>query len=259
MASGVIIMDLTLHILAVSLFFAILILTQVGRAISRRQKASSHPNLGIIDAAVFGLLGLLVAFTFSGAASRFDARRQLIIQEVNAIGTAYLRLSLLPSQAQAELRDDFRQYVQARAAIYRKLPDAEAAEIELARSKTLQDAIWDKGVRASRSADAPQAALLLLPALNEMIDITTTRLVALQTQGPLIVLGLLSAVALAAALLVGHAIAVTPAHGWLHVLIFAAVLTATVYVIVDLEYPRAGLIRIQAVEQLLADLLRNMK
>jgi hypothetical protein len=231
----------------------------VGRTISRRRAIPSHPGFGIVDAAVFGLLGLLVAFTFSGAASRFDARRQLIVQEVNAIGTAYLRLALLPSQAQAELRHDFRQYVEARVAIYRKLPNPEGARIELVRAKTLQDTIWDKCVRASRGAETPHAALLLLPAVNEMIDITTTRTMALQTQSPLIVLGLLSAVALAGALLVGHAIADTAAHSWLHVLIFAAVLTATIYVIVDLEYPRAGLIRIQAAEQLLADLLHSMK
>jgi hypothetical protein len=70
---------------------------------------------------------------------------------------------------------------------------------------------------------------------------------------------LLCVVALASALLVGHAIAAAKAHSWTHVVIFAAVLTATIYVIVDLEYPRAGLIRIQAIDRLLADLLEDMK
>jgi len=157
------------------------------------------------------------------------------------------------------LRNVFRQYVEARTAIYRKLPDIEAATLELARSKALQDAIWEKAVAACKTADGPQAALLLLPALNQMIDITTTRTVALQTHSPAIVLVLLAAVALAGALLVGHAVAAAPAHSWLHVFIFAAALTATIYVIVDLEYPRAGLIRIEAVDQLLVGLFDNMQ
>jgi len=204
-------------------------------------------------------MGLLVAFTFSGAASRFDTRRQLIVQEVNAIGTAYLRLKLLPPQAQAELRSDFRKYVEARTAIYRKLPDVEAAKLELARSKVLQDAIWEKAVAVSKAAEGQQAALLLLPALNQMIDITTTRTVALQTHAPAMVLWLLCGVAFAGALLAGHAIAGVKAHSWVDVLLFAAVLAATIYVIVDLEYPHAGLIRIEAVERLMADLLDSMK
>ena len=61
-------------------------------------------------------LGLLIAFTFSGATSRFEARRHLLTEEANAIGTAYLRLDLLPATAQPELRRMMRAYVDARMA-----------------------------------------------------------------------------------------------------------------------------------------------
>jgi hypothetical protein len=241
------------------LFLAILALAQIGRTIGRRHPAAiANPGRGLIAAGVFGLLGLLFAFAFSGAESRFEKRRQLIVQEVNAIGTAYSRLKLLRPQDQSVLRKDFRDYVEARTAIYHKLPDVQAAKIELARSKALQDAIWEKAVAAARAAGEPQAALLLLPALNEMIDVTTTRTVALQTHAPAAVLWLLCGVALAGALLVGHSLAGVEARSWVEVIVFAAVLAATIYVIVDLEHPRAGLIRIQAVEQLLADLLHGM-
>ena len=67
-------------------------------------------------------MGLLLAF-LAGAASRFDARRSLIVQEANTIGTAYLRLDLLPAEAQVKLKEDFRQYVDSRLAIYRALPN----------------------------------------------------------------------------------------------------------------------------------------
>jgi len=68
----------------------------------------ARAGAGAVEGSVFGLLGLLIAFTFSGAAFRFDARRQLAVEETNAIGTAYLRLDLLPADKQPALRDSFR-------------------------------------------------------------------------------------------------------------------------------------------------------
>ena len=79
------------------------------RSRSREQKFSSGP--GVIDGAVFGLMALLLGFSSSGAVSRFDARRELIVQETNAVGTAWLRVDLLPEAAQPQIRDDFRTYL----------------------------------------------------------------------------------------------------------------------------------------------------
>ena len=83
----------------------------------------SDAGLNALDGAVFALMGLLIAFTFSGAASRFEVRRALIVQETNDIGTAYLRLDLLPADAQPALRQDFRDYVDARLKFYASLTD----------------------------------------------------------------------------------------------------------------------------------------
>jgi hypothetical protein len=79
---------------------------------------------------IFGLMGLLIAFTFSGAASRFDSRRRLVVEETNAIGTAYLRIDLSPISAPPVLRENFRRYVDARLEVYGKLPDIRAAKEE---------------------------------------------------------------------------------------------------------------------------------
>ncbi len=105
-------------LLAGGLFIALLAFLEVGRRIGRaaRQEGKEAGNrlAGAVDAAVYGLLGLLIAFTFSGAAARFEARRHLIIEEANDIGTAYLRLDMLPAEAQAALKEKFRQYVDSR-------------------------------------------------------------------------------------------------------------------------------------------------
>ena len=163
------------------LFFGILLSWEIGRRIGLRQKAQDPKwaaGVGIVEGAVFGLMGLLLAFTFSGASARFDQRRQLIVEEVNDIGTAYLRLDLLRAEARHKLQEGFRQYVEARLNTYRKLPDVEAAEAEHARALQLQGDIWTQAVAACREAESPQATMLLLPALNAMIDISTTRTLA---------------------------------------------------------------------------------
>jgi len=106
---------MTLFLLA-----AVIACIELGRRIRirRNQKDEAPSGLSTIDGAVFGLMGLLLAFTFSGAESRFDTRRQLIVQESNAIGTAYLRVDLLPATAQPQLREDFRSYTDSRIALY---------------------------------------------------------------------------------------------------------------------------------------------
>ena len=85
---------------AVLLFFGMLILLEAGRrfGVRRRPKESEgeRGSLGTVEGAVFALFGLMVAFTFSGAATRFNEKRMLIAEEVNAIETAYLRLRLVP-------------------------------------------------------------------------------------------------------------------------------------------------------------------
>src|SRR4051794_33558380 len=107
------------------------------------------------DAAVFGLMGLLVAFTFSGAASRFDARQQLIVEESNTIGTAYLRVDLLPAHSQPALRDLFRRYLDARLETYRKIPDLVAVAAEMNRAEALQREIWTQAVAGCKETGSP--------------------------------------------------------------------------------------------------------
>jgi hypothetical protein len=256
-------MNFTLLALAVAagLFLAVLAFLEIGRRIgcSARAKAGEKAasGAGAIDAAVYGLLGLLIAFTFSGAATRFEARRHLIVEEANAIGTAYLRLDMLPAEARKSLQEKFRQYVDSRLEVYRKLPDIEAAKTGLSRSASIQSEIWSEAVAASRAILPQPAAMLLLPALNQMIDITTTRTVAGQNHPPSIIFVMLILLALLSALLAGYGMACSSSR--IHMLVFAAILSFTIYVIFDLEYPRLGLIQIDAADQVLVEVRESMK
>ncbi len=247
---------------SVGLFLGMLALQEVGHRVGRRRAkkatAAEESSAGVVDGAVFALLGLLLAFQFAGAAGRLDKRREIVVQEANAIGTAYLRLDLLGSEQQSELRDLFRRYTDARIRMYDVLPDLAAAEVEKTTSQTLQGEIWSRAVAACRGGATPPA-LLLLPALNEMIDVTTTREISARTHVPPLVVALLFAVALMSALLAGVAMPRDQERNLLHMVVFAAVTAILVYAILDLEYPRLGFIQIGAADQALRDTRQMMK
>jgi hypothetical protein len=255
---------LTATILAVVLFFGILLLLEVGRRIGERRLAQdpegARIGTGVVEGAVFALIGLLIAFTFSGAASRFDDRRDLVVEETNAIGTAYLRLDLLPEDLQPQMRELFRRYLDARIAVYRRLPDLAAAMAELEVADSLQGQIWRQAVAASRfEGIAPDAVKLLLPALNDMIDITTVRTMAARQHPPSVVFAMLVVMILAGALFAGYGMAGGKSRNWLHSLGFALVISVAVYIIIDLEYPRLGLIQVDDFDQALVELRETMR
>jgi hypothetical protein len=224
-----------------------------------RDPEGTKAGNGVIDGAVFGLLGLLIAFTFSGAAARFDARRALIVEEANSIGTAWLRLDLLPGNAQPALREKFRQYLDARLAAFRKIPDLAAAAADLDRANVLQTEIWAQAIAACRDSGSQPATMLVLPALNEMFDVAATRTTAAQMHPPLIIYLLLGLLVLAGSLLAGYGMGVGRIRNWVHALAFVLVMAVAVYVILDYEFPRVGLIRIQGFDQVLMDLRQSMK
>jgi hypothetical protein len=245
---------------AVFLFLGMICLSEVGRLLAR-QRARRDPDgawlgIGVVDGAVFGLLGLVVAFTFSGAASRFDVRRNLIVEEANAIGTAYLRLDLLPSQAQPALRQSFRQYLDSRISVYQRFPHIEAVQAEIEKGKQLQTEIWTRALADVQRSQS--TTMLLVPALNQMFDIATTRTMSMIIHPPVIIFVMLFGLALIAATLAGYSMANAKSRDWLHMIGFAAVTAISFYVIVDIEYPRQGAIRIGGLDQALLDLRRSM-
>lgn len=249
-------------LISAALFLGILICLEVGFRVGRRNsgkyRESAHEGIGVIEAAIFGLLGLLLGFTFAGGASRLDARRQLVVQEANAIGTAYLRLDVLPIDGQPEMHRLFRDYVEARLRVYEKLPDRAAAEQELARATELQNEIWSHAVVGSRNDSTQNTARLLLPAINDMIDVTTERTVALDTHLPRLIFALLATVAVTSGLLAGYAMAKRGRRSVLHMILYAAVIAVTLYAVLDLENPRFGLIRLDAADRALLQLRESI-
>jgi hypothetical protein len=134
-----------------------------------------------------------------------------------------------------------------------------AAEMEMAESKKILEEVWKEAVAATRLPDShPSSGLLLLPALNKMIDISTTRTMALQLHPPRIIYGLLFGLGLICSLLAGFRMSSGQHRSCLHILDFTVLTVIIVYVMLDVEYPRSGLIRLESADQLLVNLREHM-
>lgn len=249
-------------ICAVLLAFAIFGLIEVGRRVGKQcfhaEGEDSTKGFTAIEGAMFALLGLILAFSISGALNRFDARRQLVITEANAVGTAWLRIDLLPEDARPPLRELFRRYLDSRIRTYQQAPDYDAFRRELKKSAALQQEIWDLAVPAAARETRPGGTMLLLPALNEMFDITTTRAESMRIHSPPVIFGMLGALAFACSLFAGYDMAMRRRRNLLHSVSFAVVMAVTTYVIVDIEFPRIGLVQVSDSDQVMVDLRRGM-
>jgi hypothetical protein len=249
--------------IASCLFVGILLCLELGyrtgRQARERHPEWAHEGIGVIEAAVFALLGLLLGFSFAGGASRLDDRRQLIIKEANAIGTAYLRLDLLPAPDQPEMRGLFRKYLDARLGVYDALPDESSSRQQLDLSNKLQEEIWRKSVEDAGHVPSQDTTRLLLPALNEMMDVATARTIALRTRLPNLIFALLTLVALLSGILAGFAMAKRQTRSRLHMFIYAGVIALTVFAILDLDDPRSGLIRLTRADSALLQLRESIR
>lgn len=249
--------------LFIGLFAGILASLEAGYRIgcNKSNKTPEHAfeGNGAMEAAIFSLLGLLLAFSFSGATARFDARRQLIVQEANTIGTAYQRLDLLPAADQPALRQLFREYLDARLQGFQKILDRPAADQEFTRAAQIEQQIWSQAIAAGRTDPSQNVARLLLPSLNQMTDVASQRAVALETYMPELIFWLLVCVTLMSGVLAGYAMARRARRSWLHMVLFSAIISVTISVMFDFNYPRYGLIRVDAADNVLLQLRETMR
>jgi len=247
---------------ASSLFGGMLVMLEVGRRFGARAFAAdseAKSGTGPIEGAVFALLGLLVAFTFSGALGRFEERRTWILDEANAVGTAWLRVDLVPEAQREPLRTALRAYVDARLEGYAQRAADPDAEGEFTKAERAGADLWKAAMVAVQPPAMPAAGTLLLPALNEAFDIAAARTLATRRHPPRIVYVMLYLLALSAALFAGYGMGVCKRRRWLHTVGFSFVICGTVGVTMDIEYPRQGLIRVDAFDRTLASVRAGWK
>ena len=238
----------------------------LGLRYREREKTENLGGLATVEGAIFGLMGLLLAFTISGALQRFDDRRQLVLQEATAVTTAYDRLGLFEGDVASQLRNRLKDYVRARVDLYRMQHDfllwqsmedfSREQQTQLAHFK---NDLWNAAVVACPKSAYQPACASALPALNGVFEVALLRAGASEKHPPQIIYVMLFGLGVGCSLLAGFGMAASPARSWVHMVLFAGTMTVALYIVTDMEYPRLGLIRIEVFDHFLADAYAHMQ
>jgi hypothetical protein len=192
----------------------------------------------------------------SMAVSRFEARKELVLNEANAIGTSYLRTRLLPEPERTSVRNLLRDYVANRLAFPSAGDDQQRLETVRLQGQRLQDEIWDQSAAYAEKAPNPVLAGILLQSLNQAFDIESARWMAFYNHVPAAVMYLNAIVALATATLVGYAFGIDGIRHIFSMCLLGLAIAVVLGVIVDLDRPRRGFIRVS--QQPMIDLQRQL-
>lgn len=232
------------HLVALAVFGGSLLVLEVAYQFGRRVKPKeAAPQLATVQGATLGLLGLLLGFSFSGATGRFIDRQDIVVREANAIGTAYLRADLLePARADA-LRTALRDYLDARIVLFSELDSARMTTVR-ARLAELQTSAWSTATEAVRSN--PAIGNLVLPPLNEMFDLLSTRDNLSERHIPPIVLLLLCGCAALSISTIGYGCGLQRRRGLGTVGTFTVLISVALWITIDFDYPRRGLIKVSS-------------
>lgn len=218
----------------------------VAPLVSRFRNDEEHDSFAPVQSSLLGLLALLLAFTFSMSASRYDARRHVLIEEANAIGTAIHRADLYPEDERKELRANFKNYVEARITFHDAGMSAKDLDETTARSTEISGKIWAIAVSGAQGPDSFVRSSQMIPALNNMIDLVTTRNAARQETVPDSIVWMLLALCLMGSIIVGSG---KPRPGRIACITFALMISSSVFLIVDLDRPAHGSITLEALHQ----------
>lgn len=206
--------------------------------------------VGSMVAATLGLLAFLLAFTFGIAATKFEERRKLVIEEANAIGTTYLRARYLPDTYKTEIETLLKEYVSTRLEALKPGKLAQG----ITKSEELQDQLWAEAVAVAKQNPNSEVVGLFITSLNEVIDLHTKRMsVGVHFRLPIIIWSVLYFVAILAIGSVGYQIGLFHARYIVITLLLILTFSSVLILIVDLDRPQEGFIKVN--QQPLIDLM----
>jgi len=224
-------------------FFAVLLPLLIGQqlGVSSRKKSDEVPQIQISSVVVtaFGLLTLMIAFTFQIAASRYEARKQLLMDEVTKIRTGYLRAGLIPEPYRTNTKSLLIEYVDDRLQV---AYDLEALGRALKRSQQILDSLWKYSEILAEQDRSSEAFALYIISVNEIIDAQNQRLtVALQYRIPRAVIISLFLIEIFSMLVLGYQFGISGKRNSKLNLVLALIFTVVIFLILVLDRPELGL------------------
>lgn len=244
-------------LLCAVLFIVMICMVWVGSVFRKRRGKETSPSA--IEGSLLGLLGLLLAFTFSMSASRYDARKAIIIDEANDIGTAILRSDLYSDSLRKEFRKNFTDYVKARIDYYDAGRDSQLISQAKQRTNDFSILLWSRAATASKDPKNLAATNQMIPALNDMIDATTLREAAGKGRVPDSIVLLLFVLSIACSFFAGYTIPSNEKLEKITILGFILLTVIVIYVILDLDRPRRGIINMDEQQQYFKALLIDLE
>ena len=235
-------------IIIITLFIALIVALEIGSWLGRKARTqiddAGKSQANSLQGAIIGLLALLLAFTLSMAISRYDTRRQLVLDEANAIGTTYLRAKLLPPPYATDTANLLRHYVANRLEFFAAGIDQARIQAVDDQATQLQKQLWAVAIAASAQDNRSVSTGLFVQSLNDTIDLQAKRLAAFNNRVPETVIWLLLGVSAVAAGIVGYNSGLGNRRHVFGALALVVLLVAIIWVIIDLDRPRRGLIQI---------------
>jgi hypothetical protein len=214
----------------------------VGRRLRHRSDALREP-FAVLQAALLGVVGLVLAFGLALAVGRYEGRRQAVVDDANAIGTTYLRAQTLAEPVRSRSIGLLRRYTDASIALSETIPGSPEEIAAIRVESGFQRQLWALAGQALEASPNGSAARLYVDSLNEMIDMQTVRVAALNNRVPSAVLALEVAGAAAALGLLAAYLSVL-GRGFVAVVLGAVLVTMLLLVTFDLDRPTRGLIRV---------------
>lgn len=235
--------------LPISLLVALLLLFaeevgfRLGRLGVQEKERVQKEDVSLVLGGIITLLSLMLGFTFALSESRYESRRELVIDESNAIGTTYLRSQTLPEPVASDVRNLLRKYLALRLEMAKNFVITPEKLGEYAdRTRQIHDALWAEASSAAKANQTPVMALFL-QSLNQMIDISSQRLAAFRHRVPLSIYAAIFLVSVVAMWLVGYYFRVRRGSPGLPALMFALLIALVMWLIMDLDQPLKGTIR----------------
>ena len=231
-------------VLAAIMFGATILGLVAGRSLSHHADALREP-FGVVQAALLTLVGLILAFGLAMAVGRYESRRAAVVDDANAIGTTYLRAQTLREPVRSLSLPLYVEYTDASLRLSGAVPGSSAAKRAIVAESALQRRLWRLAGQALDAQPTQSAPRLYVESLNEMIDMQTTRVSALNNRvPPAIVLVEVIGAAVALALLALYLAMLS--RGVVTVLLAAGLLTLLLFVSLDLDRPSRGFIKVPA-------------
>lgn len=208
------------------------------------QSAEKNTRRDVTLSSMLALLGLMLAFTYAFTLSRADARKHAITDEVNAIGTAFIRADLLAEPGRSDVRARLIDYAQTRMLTHEKVKDKNVRKVTIDRTLEAQSQIWPAFKKTLQGRTPGPYELSMMQAINEVLDTQTKRMVSAFDRMPTVVSFLLLAIAAFSLAVAGNNAGLEGRINRLRMSGFVLILTALMLVILDFDQPHTGLIRL---------------